>query len=103
MIIEFQKSQIKHNTGKAMLIELPHSARKVWIPNSLISIHLWYYQAYLPKHMQFSITYGKKYQKISANTLKEMFTSITPTITVKEHIPKMIKPKKVKVDDSLKR
>lgn len=107
MKINFNKNAVKYNTAKAMLVKVPKSNYLVWLPDSLVHIKHWYLEAYLPDSMTFTLLINKnKKQKCSAESLCELFESTTkedPVITVTEHKPEPIKPKKVDAIDELKR
>lgn len=104
MKIYFNKNAVKYNSAKARLIKVPHSKYLVWIPDSLVNIKFWYYEAYLPENMTFTLLVNDTKQKCSAESLHELFDGniqSEPTVTV--HTPKAMKPKKVDIIDELKR
>lgn len=106
MKIFFQENAIKYETEKAMLVAIPKSHYKVWIPKSLVKPHLWFYGAYIPANMTFSIVDGKKKSKYSAQGLVDRFQNkmnIDNQVEIEYHTPQKINPKKVEVDESLKR
>lgn len=103
MKIKIQKNQIKYDTGKAKLITIPHTKYLVWIPSSLFNVKYWFFEAYLPKKMAFTLTKKDSQKKCSASTLYQMFNHAPEHFVDKVHTPKLLKPKKVEVDDSFKR
>lgn len=105
MEINFNKNAVKYETSKAALIKVPKSNYKVWIPLSLIRHKYWFLRAFLPKNMEFTLLKGKNTRlRCSAQELADMFKGIgLPKVTVEVYTPPKIKPKKVDVDESLKR
>lgn len=109
MKILFNRNAVKYETEKAVLIKVPKQNCKVWLPKSLIKTKMWFYSAYLPKDMEFTLLIGRDDRKrCSAQTLQnffegQIFSCGTEKTEVYYHKPKKFKPKKVEVDDSLKR
>lgn len=105
MEIKFNKNAVKYETQKAALIKIPRSKYKVWIPLSLIRHKYWFLRAFLPENMKFTLLKGRDTRlQCSAETLTELFEGIVlPTSSVEVYTPPEIKPKKVDVDESLKR
>lgn len=103
MKIKIQNQQIKYNTGRAQLITVPHTKYLVWIPNSLIKPKYWFFEAFLPEKMTFTLIHKQKKEKCSASTLYSMFEHTPDGFVDTIHIPEKLSPKKVDVDDSLKR
>ncbi|HCX40496.1 MAG TPA: hypothetical protein DG851_05790 [Lactobacillus acetotolerans] len=109
MKILFNRNAVKYETKKAVLIKVPRQNCKVWLPKSLIKPKMWFYSAYLPKDMEFTLLIGRNSKKrCSAQTLQnffegQIFSCGTEKTEVYYHKPKKFKPKKVEADDSLKR
>lgn len=53
--------------------------------------------------MAFTLTKKDSQKKCSASTLYQMFNHAPEHFVDKVHTPKLLKPKKVEVDDSFKR
>lgn len=105
-------SQIKYDTGKASLITLPHTNKKVWISNKLIFDKNNYSKiVYLPEDFEFNGVSGKNNKfKISAQQVYDAFSgtdapnkSNKPKEYIEKYIPEHIDPVEVSVDDDLKR
>lgn len=105
MKIIFQKNQIKYDTGKALLIKVPKQKYVVWIPSSLVKPKYWLYEAYIPSSMTFHLKYKDSQKNCSAQTLCSMFSNLylSKSPEFETYTPPMLKPKKVKIDASLKR
>lgn len=106
MNILFQKKAIKYETEKAFLIQTPRSKWLVWMPKSLVKQRNWYLSAFLPESMTFTLAYQEQKKSCSAKQLEIMFDgryNIPSQEKVVTHVPPKLKPKKVKIDDSLKR
>lgn len=109
MKILFNRNAIKYETKKAVLIKVPKQNCKVWLPKSLTKPKMWFYSAYLPKDMEFTLFIGRDGKKrCSAQALQNLFegqtfSALQEKTKVYYHKPKKLKPKKVVVDDSLKR
>jgi len=110
------KSQIKHNTGKAILVTLPNTnSKKVWIPEKLVYPNSDNYTCtvYLPDSFTFngiSGNAGKNRFDISADELSDYFEPMSNSIVKRkykpsfiEHVPDKLKAVDSNVDDSLKR
>lgn len=107
MIIKFEKELIKHETEKALLIKLPKVKAAVWIPKSLVKTKFWFYTAFLPQTMKFTLVIGESNRRCSAAKLKQLFDkgdTFNEIPKVIYHVPKKLNPKKkVEIDESLKR
>lgn len=107
MIIKFENRYIEYKTKKALLVRLPKVRAKVWIPKSLVKPRFWFYTAFLPQDMKFTLVIGEVNKHCSAAKLKQLFDegdifNEIPRVTY--HVPKKLKPKKkVEIDESLKR
>lgn len=108
--INFQDSQVKYQTEKAVLLKVPRSSYKVWIPKSLVYRDSWFYKVLLPDNMAFTLMMGSRQapikKEVDAYGLREYFLheALVPSQPkVVEHKAKRLKPKEVTVDDSLKR
>lgn len=99
MRCEINTNQIKYNTGKAMLITIPKTNSKFWMPVSLVYIHEHAATVYLPEDMIFNCIRGKctKYE-VTAEELAERLGYIskqeivpTPKVPIKRKIPEELK------------
>lgn len=100
MRCEINVNQIKFNTGKAMLITIPRTNSKFWIPSSLIYVHNHTATVYLPKDMIFSCIRGKntKYGLVAEELAEQL-----GYMSKEEIVPIPEKPIKRKIPEELKR
>lgn len=88
--IIFNHNQIDYDTEKASLIKIPHSQKKVWIPNSMI----WPYKgrnvATIYPDFEYHTAGGLR---MTAEDLVEAFGK--NVITIEHHTPKTIEEKRI--------
>lgn len=93
-------NQIKFNTGKAMLISIPRTKSKFWIPSSLVYLKGHFGNIYLPSDMLFSCIRGKSVHfELTAKELGEKLGYVDKV----EIVPKTIKPVKRHIPKELRR
>lgn len=104
MKININSNQIKYDSGKALLVSIPHSRDSFWIPKKLVYDRDWYSTIYLPDDMKFNCIHGKedKYE-LSAEELSERLTDVHlgNTSKVYHHIPKEMEAIDIEADSDL--
>lgn len=96
--VVFNINQIEYDTGKAILIRVPHSKKKVWIPSSFISNYGNRMSAKLVATFKYQTSGG---EPMSAEELAERFGS--NVIDIEIHRPEKLEAQHIEPDDSLKR
>lgn len=96
--IIFNDDQIKHDTGKASLIKVPHSQKQVWIPDSMIWPYKTRTAATIYPDFEYHTAGGLKM------TAEELVEAFGKNVVITEyHKPERLNAKEVATDDSLKR
>lgn len=110
MEIHYNKENILIVTNKSLLVEIPFTDLGVWLPKKISRKRpsTGEYKTFFPKNFEFTISKNKYQQKrVSGDTLCKLFDGEKLDLFKEEqsihHIPKKMVPKKVKIDDSLKR
>lgn len=101
MRCEINNTQIKYRTAKALLITIPRTKAKFWIPSKLVypeGLHLSW--VYLPEDMIFHCVKGKQSEfDLTAEELAEKLGYVSK----EEIVPKYRKPVKRKIPKELLR
>lgn len=108
MRCEISNSQIKHDTGKAMLITIPGTKSKFWLPAKLAYDKGYYSIIYLPTNMMFHCIHGKTTKfELSADELADKLSSVNITkksyVTKTEVVPDKKEAIKREIPEELKR
>lgn len=96
--IIFNDNQIEYNTGKATLLKVPNSKKKIWIPNSMIRSFRNRNSAIIYDDFIYHTAGG------TTMTAEEVVSRFGPNIIKsKIHKPEKLEAQHVEADDSLKR
>lgn len=110
MKAKINNNQIKHDTGKAVLVTVPGTSSKCWIPSKFVYSKGYYSIVYLPDDMEFSCVRGKTIKfTMTGEELAEAFggndqyrnASPKPKVVEVVHTPEPKEPVEVDADEEL--
>lgn len=96
--IVFNNNQVEYDTGKASLLKVPNSKKKIWIPNSMIRSYRGRNSAVIYEDFKYTTAGGSV---MDAEEVVSKFGS--NVIKTEIHKPEKLEAHHVEADDSLKR
>lgn len=110
MKAKINNNQIKYDTGRALLVTIPNTNSKFWIPSRLVYSKGYYSIVYLPDDMEFNCVRGKTVKfTMTAEEIAEALggneqcrnATPKPSVVKTVHIPESKEAVEVDVDEDL--